>query len=187
MGGGGTSFLHEVSASYTEPKATINDLRHGSNIVPFHVSFAYNPVGVLYKDILRPMAVGGCLTKSSPTAIFIRQLVQRIEFHQPRYRTSFAKMIGYLLFESLSGLGRTLSLWMLEHGARYFAFMGVAQIPVLKGDVHLFEDVQRTVKSIKLPVAGVTHAASLYVFNFIFSMLIDNVLSQELLFDMTLD
>jgi len=92
---------------------------------------------------------------------------------------------------------------MLERGARNFVFMNRsgatslaavehikqleaqgAQVAVIKGDVSLFEDVERTVKSIKVPVAGVIHAAmNLDVSDFVFLTVADIDLSKESLFD----
>ena len=86
----------------------------------------------------------------------------------------------YLLVGCLGGLGRSLTSWMMERGARRFAFLSrsgadaksaaalVADIEaagvdvsVIRGDVTIAADVARAVQSIspKHPIAGVVHAA----------------------------
>lgn len=86
----------------------------------------------------------------------------------------------YLLVGCLGGLGRSLTSWMMEHGARRFAFLsrsgtdseqaailvdeiqaaGVA-VQVIRGDAAVKADVERAVKSIpaQYPVRGVVQAA----------------------------
>ena len=78
----------------------------------------------------------------------------------------------------LGGIGRSLSKWMLEMGARKFFFLsrsGVkrmearelvedleqagGEVTVIQGDVCRKEDVERAVSQIQDPIGGVIHAA----------------------------
>lgn len=90
----------------------------------------------------------------------------------------FSPEKSYLLIGCLGGLGRSISKWMLERGARKFIFLGRsgidnksakllvkdledagAQISVIRGDVSIFSDVKTAVDSIKGLVGGVIQAA----------------------------
>ena len=78
----------------------------------------------------------------------------------------------------LGGLGRSLSRWMLERGARKFVFIGrsgsdkpVAQslvedlkaagsdVIVIRGDVTNYADVEKAISHAPGPIGGVLHAA----------------------------
>ena len=78
----------------------------------------------------------------------------------------------------LGGLGRSLSQWMLERGARAFIFLsrsgaetaaakdlvsllqeGGAFIDIVKGDVSCRGDVKEMLEGVKMPIGGVIQAA----------------------------
>ena len=78
----------------------------------------------------------------------------------------------------LGGLGRSLSKWMFDRGARTFVFIGRsgiekasakilvdslrksgANVVVVKGDVSRLEDVKHTVEQSPSPIGGVIQAA----------------------------
>ena len=86
----------------------------------------------------------------------------------------------YLLVGCLGGLGRSLSSWMIERGARHLAFMGRSgassksaaslitsieaqgvDVKVIKSDVTVKEDVMNVVNQIdrRYPIRGVLNAA----------------------------
>lgn len=98
--------------------------------------------------------------------------------HKPQFK--FKADATYLLVGCLGGLGRSLTLWMTERGARRFAFLSRsgadansaadlvrdieaagADVSVIRGDVTKAADVERAVQSIpsQYPIAGVVHAA----------------------------
>lgn len=86
----------------------------------------------------------------------------------------------YLLVGALGGLGRSLGSWMMERGAKHFAFLARsgtdskqasilvddmrdagAFVQVIRGDATVKTDVDKALKSISSehPVRGVVHAA----------------------------
>lgn len=100
----------------------------------------------------------------------------------PRQRTkpSFSPDVTYLLVGCLGGLGRSLTSWMMEFGARRFAFLSRsgtdapsaarlvrdieaagAIVQVVRGDATNRADVVRAVREIPAanPIKGVVHAA----------------------------
>ncbi|KAL2867458.1 type I polyketide synthase [Aspergillus lucknowensis] len=90
----------------------------------------------------------------------------------------FSPEKSYLMIGCLGGLGRSISKWMVQRGARKFVFMGRsgtdrkparllvedleasgAEVTVVRGDVGVYADVQAAVASIAGPVGGVIQAA----------------------------
>ena len=86
----------------------------------------------------------------------------------------------YLLVGALGGLGRSLGSWMMDRGAKHFAFMArsgtdskqaailvddmrkaEASVQVIRGDATIRADVDKALESIPAehPVRGVVHAA----------------------------
>lgn len=99
--------------------------------------------------------------------------VQRVPLH-------FSPDVTYLLVGCLGGLGRSLTSWMMESGARRFAFLSRsgadapsaaklvadveaagAVVQVLRGDATSRADVERAVAAVPKahPIRGVVHAA----------------------------
>ncbi|KAK2596504.1 hypothetical protein N8I77_013391 [Diaporthe amygdali] len=97
-----------------------------------------------------------------------------------RPRLGFSPDATYLLVGCLGGLGRSLTSWMMESGARRFTFLSRsgadapsaarlvakleeagAAVQVVRGDAGSLEDVKRAVNGIPAehPVKGVIHAA----------------------------
>ncbi|KAL8697590.1 MAG: hypothetical protein Q9201_007051 [Fulgogasparrea decipioides] len=83
---------------------------------------------------------------------------------------------SYLLVGGLGGLGKAISTWMVERGARNLIFLSrsagksqgdrrffreleaqACSVQAVCGSVHHLEDVERTVKSAVAPIAGVMH------------------------------
>ena len=102
----------------------------------------------------------------------------RILHSRPSFK--FRPDSTYLLVGCLGGLGRSLTSWMMEKGARRFAFLSRsgadskqaailvddlkstgAAVEVIRGDVSVEGDVQRAVKVIptEYPIRGVVQAA----------------------------
>ncbi|KAI0886565.1 KR domain-containing protein [Annulohypoxylon maeteangense] len=103
-----------------------------------------------------------------------------IQIMQSRPELQFSPDASYLLVGCLGGLGRSLTSWMVESGARRFTFLSrsgadsksAAQlvrdleatgafVQIVRGDVTSREDVLRAVNGIstKYPIKGVVHAA----------------------------
>ncbi|KAH7012592.1 uncharacterized protein B0I36DRAFT_399271 [Microdochium trichocladiopsis] len=97
-----------------------------------------------------------------------------------RPRVSFSHDASYLLVGCLGGLGRSLTTWMMQRGARRFVFLSRtgARSPaagrlirdiealgssatVVRGDVTVYADVEAAVKLVpsEHPIRGVIHAA----------------------------
>ena len=97
-----------------------------------------------------------------------------------RPKIAFRSDASYLLVGCLGGLGRSLTSWMMKHGARRFVFLsrsGIdakqasilskdlqtagADIQVIRGDVTIKTDVERAVASVPAmsPIRGVVQAA----------------------------
>ncbi|KAK6502749.1 hypothetical protein TWF481_007796 [Arthrobotrys musiformis] len=95
-----------------------------------------------------------------------------------RYTTNFSVDKSYLMIGCLGGLGRSLSKWMVERGARKFIFLGRsgldkeaarrlvedltllgAECKVVRGDVVSATDVQKMVSAADTPIGGVVQAA----------------------------
>jgi hypothetical protein len=89
-------------------------------------------------------------------------------------RLSLRSNASYLLVGGLGGLGRSISSWMVEHGARHFIYLsrsggkGVddaafvhemkaagCTIQIIAGSVASLADVQSVVRQAKYPIAGV--------------------------------
>ncbi|KAH9989423.1 acyl transferase domain-containing protein [Xylariaceae sp. FL0662B] len=87
---------------------------------------------------------------------------------------SFRSDASYLLVGGLGGLGRSIAIWMVEHGAKHFIFLSrsggkrpdeVALVRALEGagcsvsiamgSVTEIDDVNRAVDQARLPIAGV--------------------------------
>lgn len=97
---------------------------------------------------------------------------------QPKYSTSFDPNGTYLLVGCLGGLGRCLSKWMIQRGARHLVFLGRsgastpaaqeaieifcqmgANVKVIKADVTKLSEVQSAVARVDTSIKGVIHAA----------------------------
>ncbi|KAG9698620.1 ketoacyl-synt-domain-containing protein, partial [Aureobasidium melanogenum] len=95
-----------------------------------------------------------------------------------QFDSSFSPEKTYLLIGCLGGLGRSISKWMVNRGARKFVFIGRtatdrlsarllvdqlqaarAEVQVVRGDVGVLADVQKAVDTIKGPIGGVVQAA----------------------------
>ena len=94
------------------------------------------------------------------------------------YSTVFSASKSYLLVGCLGGLGRSIARYMLCNGARYFTFLRRsgsdkeaaatlvmdlekvgASVRVVRGDVSVLSDVQRSVTFLEKPLGGVVQAA----------------------------
>lgn len=97
-----------------------------------------------------------------------------------RPTVSFRSDASYLLVGCLGGLGRSLTSWMMKHGARRFVFLSRSGadahaasvlvksledagmgVQVIRGDATIKEDVKRAIASVpaRFPIRGVVHAA----------------------------
>ncbi|KAH8692502.1 polyketide synthase [Phaeosphaeriaceae sp. PMI808] len=104
----------------------------------------------------------------------------KVDVVQSRPRLSLRPDATYLLVGCLGGLGRSLTSWMMKHGARNFAFLSRsgmdseqaailvkgletcgANVQVFRGDAAVKDDVEKAVGSITAdrPIRGVVNAA----------------------------
>ncbi|KAH7371738.1 hypothetical protein BKA66DRAFT_572707 [Pyrenochaeta sp. MPI-SDFR-AT-0127] len=102
----------------------------------------------------------------------------KIMYLPEKYETKLDKNKTYLLVGCLGGLGRTISSWMIDRGARNITFLnrsGISKaaaashvqciqkrgvhVEVIQGDVASLEDVGRALAQSKSPIGGVVHAA----------------------------
>jgi thioester reductase-like protein len=101
--------------------------------------------------------------------------ITRIHGSVPIFRSD----ASYLLVGGLGGLGRAISTWMVEKGARSFIFLsrsgaestqtqdfirdlennGMVSVTVVTGDVSVEEDLHRALSAAKLPIAGILQMA----------------------------
>ena len=93
---------------------------------------------------------------------------------------SFRSDASYLLVGCLGGLGRSLTSWMMKHGARRFVFLSRSgadahaasvlvqslkeagmDVQVVRGDATVKKDVERAIAGVpaRFPIRGVVHAA----------------------------
>lgn len=111
-------------------------------------------------------------------AINLQKPDSKISVQQLKHETRFSSEKSYIMVGCLGGLGRTLTRWMLQRGARKFAFLGRsgldkpaarnlvqdleasgAQCTVIKGDVCSAKNVQALVESTEGDIGGVVQAA----------------------------
>ncbi|RYP59382.1 hypothetical protein DL769_008567 [Monosporascus sp. CRB-8-3] len=100
-----------------------------------------------------------------------------IKIQPHRYTTHFSSEKSYIMVGCLGGLGRTLARWMLQRGARKFAFLGRsgldkpaartlvqdleawgAKCAVVKGDVCNTEDVAAVITAAQGEIGGIVQA-----------------------------
>lgn len=96
----------------------------------------------------------------------------------PTFEASFDANATYLLVGCLGGLGRSLTMWMVDRGARDITFLSRScargieveeflaelqrlgvEFKTIKGDVSCAEDVENTVNGCTKPIKGIIHAA----------------------------
>ncbi|KAI5785831.1 polyketide synthase [Geopyxis carbonaria] len=125
-------------------------------------------------DALRAFAsrtrVGKVAVEFTPAAV--------VRVQPPTHAARFSPIKAYVLVGCLGGLGRSLTRWMLAHGARRFVFLARsgartpaaqqlladldaagASATVVRGDVAALADVQRAYAACDAPIGGVVQAA----------------------------
>ncbi|KAL9107955.1 MAG: hypothetical protein Q9187_008355 [Circinaria calcarea] len=117
-------------------------------------------------------------TRIGKVAVSFEEPDTHIQVVPAKYQSTLDPEKAYLLIGCLGGLGRSLSRWMLERGARKFVFIGRsgidkmaanylvkdlqqagADVIVIRGDVTNYPDVERAIAEIARPIGGVVHAA----------------------------
>ncbi|KAJ5918606.1 Fum1p [Penicillium verhagenii] len=106
--------------------------------------------------------------------IDIPENIQDLDLSQSVPVTSFSSQVSYLLVGGLGGMGRAISTWMVENGARYLVFLSRSageteddqaftreletqgcHVTVVRGSVVELSDVQNAVASCIKPLGGV--------------------------------
>ncbi|EED18128.1 polyketide synthase, putative [Talaromyces stipitatus ATCC 10500] len=120
-------------------------------------------------------------TISSPKTIIVYEPSDKtLNVIAPRLKLSFNENATYLLVGCLGGLGRSLTSWMMKHGARRFTFLSRsgadssqaahlvkdiesagAIVQVVRGDATIRKDVDRAIAGVPAsnPIRGVFQAA----------------------------
>ncbi|KAL8727151.1 MAG: hypothetical protein Q9166_006247 [cf. Caloplaca sp. 2 TL-2023] len=132
---------------------------------------------------------------SAKTLISYSQSEKPLNVLPERPNFKFRPDATYLLVGCLGGLGRSLTSWMMERGARRFAFLSRsgtdskqaailvkdieaagAAVQVVRGDATSKDDVDRALKSIptEFPIRGVVNAAMVLRDGLFHSMSYDN-------------
>ncbi|KAL8857761.1 MAG: hypothetical protein Q9178_005661 [Gyalolechia marmorata] len=132
---------------------------------------------------------------NAKTIISYSQSEKQVKAIPERPNLKFHHDATYLLVGCLGGLGRSLTSWMMERGARRFAFLSRsgtdskqaailvkdvetagAAVQVIRGDATSKDDVDRALKSIpaEFPIRGVVNAAMVLRDGLFHSMSYDN-------------
>lgn len=99
-----------------------------------------------------------------------------LPFRSQRNELGFKPDVSYLLIGGLGALGRAVSTWMAEHGAKNLVYLSrsagekaehqafFAELETLgcsaqafSGDATVLDDVKRAVGGARSPIAGVLH------------------------------
>ena len=117
-------------------------------------------------------------TRMGKVAVSFEKEESKLQVRPDRYGSRFDSEKSYLMIGCLGGLGRSLTKWMVGRGARRFVFLGRtatdkpaasalveslrdegAVVEVVRGDVGIYEDVERCVQAAKTPIGGVIQGA----------------------------
>ncbi|KAF6220300.1 hypothetical protein HO133_003432 [Letharia lupina] len=117
-------------------------------------------------------------TRLGKVAISFEDLQTQIQVLPIKSHSTFSNEKAYILVGCLGGLGRSMSRWMLERGMRNFVYLGRsgtdrpsaknlvqdleaagANVIVVRGDVTVFGDVDKTIAATRRVIGGVVHAA----------------------------
>lgn len=165
----------ETLASLLRLTVQFYRLYRSQNISPI------GPIGVRnIADLDSAVAFYGDNLLNAKTLISYCQSDKQVKVIPERPNLKFHHDATYLLVGCLGGLGRSLTSWMMERGARRFAFLSRsgtdskqaailvkdvetagAEVQVIRGDATSKDDVDRALKSIpaEYPIRGVVNAA----------------------------
>ncbi|KAI5918779.1 reducing type I polyketide synthase 10 [Camillea tinctor] len=120
----------------------------------------------------------GLASRIGKIVISMRNPESKINVQPLRFKTQLSPAKTYLMIGCLGGLGRCISRWMMDRGARSFVFLGRsgilkdsardlvrdleakgARCIVIRGDVSSMADVNAMVQSAEYPIGGVIQAA----------------------------
>jgi len=153
-------------------KSTMSLYRSG-DIIPI------DPLKVFdASEVVQAFRYFALATRVGKIAVSFKNPQSQIPVVPIKFRTSFYSHKSYLLIGCLGGLGRSISKWMFQQGARKFVFVGRsgidrapardlvndlkvlgAEVTVVRGTVSSAEDVERTFAQIRGPIGGVIQAA----------------------------
>lgn len=117
-------------------------------------------------------------TRMGKIAVSLENPQSVLQVRPYAYSTNLSPVKSYLMVGCLGGIGRSMSKWMLQRGARNFVFLGrsgMDKLParnliedlerngaickVVRGDVCVLSDVQELVKQANHSIGGVVQAA----------------------------
>ncbi|RYO93374.1 hypothetical protein DL762_001073 [Monosporascus cannonballus] len=129
-------------------------------------------------DVTGAFRVAGSSAKIGKVVVNLENPRSVIMVRPSRYSTKLSPEKSYLMIGCLGGLGRSISKWMMDRGARNFVFLGRsgldkaparhlvedleangASCVVVRGDVCSTADVEAMVQSAEHPIGGVVQAA----------------------------
>ncbi|RYP33985.1 hypothetical protein DL767_004506 [Monosporascus sp. MG133] len=129
-------------------------------------------------DVTGAFRVAGSSAKIGKVVVNLENPKSVIRVRPSRYSTKLSPEKSYLMVGCLGGLGRSISKWMMDRGARNFVFLGRsgldkaparhlvedleangASCVVVRGDVCSMADVEAMVRSAEHPIGGVVQAA----------------------------
>jgi len=140
---------------------------------------AIEPLAVFdISDVTKAFRHFSSRSRMGKIAINLENPESIIRVRQIKHETRFDSEKSYIMVGCLGGLGRTMSRWMLERGAKKFAFLGRsgldkaaardlvkdlqasgAECIVVKGDVCSGKDTLAVVEATKGDIGGVVQAA----------------------------
>ncbi|RYP08079.1 hypothetical protein DL764_002119 [Monosporascus ibericus] len=129
-------------------------------------------------DVTGAFRIAGSSAKIGKVVVNLEDPKSVIRVRPSRYSTKISPEKTYLMIGCLGGLGRSVSKWMMDRGARNFVFLGRsgldkaparhlvedleasgASCAVVRGDVCSMADVEAMVRSAEHPIGGVVQAA----------------------------
>jgi len=140
---------------------------------------AINPLKVFdISEITQAYRYFSTGTRIGKVAISLEKSESALKVLPLKYETVFSPNKCYFMVGCLGGLGRSISKWMFNRGARKFLFlsrtgmdkaparhlvedleMSGAQVVVARGDVGNYDDVAKAINSANGPLGGVIQAA----------------------------
>ncbi|KAI2609240.1 hypothetical protein GGR54DRAFT_643554 [Hypoxylon sp. NC1633] len=178
---GATFISNNMKSLHASPKAISNLLVSTVDLVKAHPSLLAGSIDLVDIEDVRdtvPARTDGQI--ESPKVVRYQYGKSRIKVLPTLRRLHLSPHVSYLLVGCLGGLGRSLTKWMMERGARHFAFISRsgsdkpeaarlikdinasgASTKVFRADASDAESISQIVASLhsERPIRGVVHAA----------------------------
>ncbi|KAH8698986.1 putative polyketide synthase [Talaromyces proteolyticus] len=179
----GASYLSFDMLDLYRYKPAILSEVSGQVLSLFHQGAIYPPQSVVVKHITElddAISSFSDTLSSRKTIVVYKPCDNTLNIIAPRPKLKFNENATYLLVGCLGGLGRSLTSWMMKHGARRFTFLSRsgadapqaahlvkdikaagAIVQVVRGDATIRKDVDRAIVGVPAsnPIRGVFQAA----------------------------